>query len=324
MVNDPMVNNNTYHIPALLTETVEGLSIRPEGIYVDVTFGGGGHSRAIIQHLNTKGHLFSFDQDLDAYENAKCVPTTPSLIDDPRWSFVHANFRYLRNFMDYHGVTEIDGLLADLGVSFHHFDEAERGFSFRFPGPLDMRMNRQAQRSAADIVNTYEEENLARVLFIYGELRDSRRIAHRLVAARNAAPILTIEQLLTALGVRYTLTDGYIEVDQRQKKDLVCIMQALRIEVNDELGALREMLCAARDLLRPGGRIAILTYHSLEDRIVKNFLRSGNTDGEIQKDFYGNILTPFRLIEKGLTASAEEVERNPRSRSAKLRIAEKI
>lgn len=319
-----MVNNNTYHIPALLTETVEGLSIRPEGTYVDVTFGGGGHSRAIIQHLNTKGHLFSFDQDLDAYENAKCATTTPSLIDDPRWSFVHANFRYLRNFMDYHGVTEIDGLLADLGVSFHHFDEAERGFSFRFPGPLDMRMNRQAQRSAADIVNTYEEEDLARVLFIYGELRDSRRIAHRLVAARNAAPILTIEQLLTALGVRYTLTDGYIEVDQRQKKDLVCIMQALRIEVNDELGALREMLCAARDLLRPGGRIAILTYHSLEDRIVKNFLRSGNTDGEIQKDFYGNILTPFRLIEKGLTASAEEVERNPRSRSAKLRIAEKI
>lgn len=319
-----MVNNNTYHIPALLTETVEGLSIRPEGTYVDVTFGGGGHSRAIIQHLNTKGHLFSFDQDLDAYENAKCATTAPSLIDDPRWSFVHANFRYLRNFMDYHGVTEIDGLLADLGVSFHHFDEAERGFSFRFPGPLDMRMNRQAQRSAADIVNTYEEEDLARVLFIYGELRDSRRIAHRLVAARNAAPILTIEQLLTALGVRYTLTDGYIEVDQRQKKDLVCIMQALRIEVNDELGALREMLCAARDLLRPGGRIAILTYHSLEDRIVKNFLRSGNTDGEIQKDFYGNILTPFRLIEKGLTASAEEVERNPRSRSAKLRIAEKI
>lgn len=319
-----MVNNNTYHIPALLTETVEGLSIRPEGTYVDVTFGGGGHSRAIIQHLNTKGHLFSFDQDLDAYENVKCATTTPSLIDDPRWSFVHANFRYLRNFMDYHGVTEIDGLLADLGVSFHHFDEAERGFSFRFPGPLDMRMNRQAQRSAADIVNTYEEEDLARVLFIYGELRDSRRIAHRLVAARNAAPILTIEQLLTALGVRYTLTNGYIEVDQRQKKDLVCIMQALRIEVNDELGALREMLCAARDLLRPGGRIAILTYHSLEDRIVKNFLRSGNTDGEIQKDFYGNIITPFRLIEKGLTASAEEVERNPRSRSAKLRIAEKI
>ena len=322
MVNDQIVN--IYHIPALLTETVEGLSIRPEGTYVDVTFGGGGHSRVIIQHLNTKGHLFSFDQDLDAYENAKCATTTPSLIDDPRWSFVHANFRYLRNFMDYHGVTEIDGLLADLGVSFHHFDEAERGFSFRFPGPLDMRMNRQAQRSAADIVNTYEEEDLARVLFIYGELRDSRRIAHRLVSARNAAPILTIEQLLTALGVRYSLTDGYIEVDQRQKKDLVCIMQALRIEVNDELGALREMLCAARDLLRPGGRIAILTYHSLEDRIVKNFLRSGNTDGEIQKDFYGNILTSFRLIEKGLTASAEEVERNPRSRSAKLRIAEKI
>lgn len=310
-----MVNNNTYHIPALLTETVSGLSIRPDGIYVDVTFGGGGHSRAIIQNLNQSGHLFSFDQDLDALSNA---------IDDTRWTFIHSNFRYLSNFMDFHGVDAIDGLLADLGVSFHHFDEAERGFSFRFPGPLDMRMNRNALRSAADIVNTYTEEDLARVLYIYGELRDSRRIAHRLVVARAQAPVLTIEQLLTALGIRYTLTDGYIEVDQRQKKDLTCIMQALRIEVNDELGALREMLYAARDLLRPGGRIAILTYHSLEDRIVKNFLRSGNTEGTIEKDFYGNSLSPFRLIEKGLTASAEEVERNPRSRSAKLRIAEKL
>ena len=218
--------------------------------------------------------------------------------------------------MDYYGVAQIDGLLADLGVSFHHFDEAERGFSFRFNGPLDMRMNQQASLSAADIVNTYSEEDLARVLALYGEIKNAKPLAHRIIAAR---PITTTWDLLKALTGSTSL-----ELDPFHKKELTCVFQALRIEVNDELGALRDMLVAARDLLATGGRIAILTYHSLEDRIVKNFLRSGNLDGTIEKDFYGNILTPFKLIEKGLTASDEEVQRNPRARSAKLRVAEKI
>lgn len=286
-----------YHIPALLSETIEGLTIRPQGTYVDVTFGGGGHSRAILARLGEGGRLYSMDQDMDAYANR---------IEDERWHFVHGNFRYLGNFMDYYGVGEIDGLLADLGVSFHHFDEAERGFSFRFQGPLDMRMNQQGGKTAADVVNTYSEEDLARVLYLYGELKNSRPLARKLIGMR---PILTTEQLASVSQDKHVLT---------------CLFQALRIEVNDELSALREMLASARDLLKPGGRIAILTYHSLEDRIVKNFLRSGNLEGVIQKDFYGNIQTPFRLIEKGRVASAEEVERNPRARSAKLRIAEKL
>lgn len=322
------MTNQTYHIPALLTETIEGLHIQPDGTYVDVTFGGGGHSRAIIQNLNSNGHLFSFDQDLDAYRNEV---KAGALKDDDRWTFVHSNFRYLSNFMDYHGVSQIDGLLADLGVSFHHFDEAERGFSFRFAGPLDMRMNQQGGKTAADIVNEYDEERLARVLYIYGELKNSRQLARKIISRR---PILRTEELVGAVLQRALLTspkgdgpmtDGDIlDIPTKAKGELTLVFQALRMEVNDELGALREMLVAARDLLRPGGRIAILTYHSLEDRIVKNFLRSGNLEGEIEKDFYGNIQTPFRLIEKGLSASAEEIERNPRSRSAKLRIAEKI
>lgn len=264
--------------------------------------------------------------------------------EDKRWQFVHGNFRYLRNFMDYYGVTEIDGLLADLGVSFHHFDEAERGFSFRFAGPLDMRMNREGGRTAADIVNTYSEEDLTRVFRIYGEMNNAKAVAQRIVRQRENAPILRTEQLTTMLtlpqapsrrgisalsatsdgnGLKIS-PSGEVEVPAWAKKDLARMFQALRIEVNDELGALREMLLAARELLRPGGRIAILTYHSLEDRIVKNFLRSGNLDGTIEKDFYGNILTPFRVIEKGATASEKEVERNPRARSAKLRVAEKL
>lgn len=245
--------------------------------------------------------------------------------EDKRWQFVHGNFRYLRNFMDYYGVTEIDGLLADLGVSFHHFDEAERGFSFRFAGPLDMRMNREGGRTAADIVNTYSEEDLTRVFRIYGEMSNAKAVAQRIVRQRENAPILRTEQLVECVmrNVQCAMCDGLIEVPAWAKKDLARMFQALRIEVNDELGALREMLLAARELLRPGGRIAILTYHSLEDRIVKNFLRSGNLDGTIEKDFYGNILTPFQVIEKGATASEEEVERNPRARSAKLRVAEK-
>ena len=289
-----------YHIPALLKETIEGLNIRPEGTYVDVTFGGGGHSRAILGRLGGNGTLYSFDRDMDAYTNAP---------DDPRWHFVHSDFRYLKNFMDYYGVTAIDGLLADLGVSFHHFDSAERGFSFRFDGPLDMRMNNTGGRTAADIVNTASEDDLARVLYIYGELKNSRQIARRIVAARGKEAITRTSQLAEIAG--------------GDKKVLTLVFQALRIEVNDELGSLREMLQAAAGLLKSGGRIAVLTYHSLEDRIVKNFLRSGNIDGKVEKDFYGNIITPFILIEKGLCASEEEVAENPRARSAKLRIAEK-
>lgn len=333
---------NVYHIPAMLRETIEGLNIQPDGTYVDVTFGGGGHSRAIMAELGEKGRLFSFDQDMDAYHNAQCVMhnaqcTSPvplkegetrtgiSLLDDSRWQFVHSNFRYLRNFMDYYGVEQIDGLLADLGVSFHHFDEAERGFSFRFAGPLDMRMNQSARRNAADIVNTYSEEDLARVLYLYGEMRNGRQMARAIVREREKAPITRTEQLVQCVmrNAQCVMQNGEIEVPTMMKKDMARLFQALRMEVNDELGALREMLVAARDLLKPGGRIAVLTYHSLEDRLVKNFLRSGNLEGTIEKDFYGNILTPFKLMEKGLTASEEEVEHNPRSRSAKLRVAEK-
>ena len=297
--------SEVYHIPALLSQTIEGLNIKPDGIYVDVTFGGGGHSRAILEA--GAGKLYSFDQDMDALQNA---------IDDPRWQFVHGNFRFLANFMDYLGVNEIDGLIADLGVSFHHFDEAARGFSFRFDGPLDMRMNQKSGRTAADIVAGYSEEDLSRVLALYGELKNARQLAHKLIQAKPE----TTDGLVKAIYGNVSAEN----LDPRRKKELTCIFQALRIEVNDELGALREMLTAARDLLKPGGRIAILTYHSLEDRIVKNFLRSGNLEGEIHKDFYGNIITPFRIIEKGLTASEEEVSRNPRARSAKLRVAEKI
>ena len=299
--------SSVYHIPAMLNETIQALNIRPDGIYVDVTLGGGGHSREILKHL-TSGTLYSLDQDQEAINNQTNIPAN--------WKLIHTNFRYLTNFMDYLGVAQIDGLLADLGVSFHHFDEAERGFSFRFNGPLDMRMNQQATQTAADIVNTYSEEDLTHVLALYGELKNAKPLARKII---NARPIITTWDLLKALT-----GDTTLELDPFRKKELTCVFQALRIEVNDELGALRDMLLAARELLAPQGRIAILTYHSLEDRIVKNFLRSGNLDGTIEKDFYGNMLTPFKLIEKGLTASDEEVERNPRARSAKLRVAEKI
>ena len=319
MVNDSMVN--AYHIPAMLAETIEGLNIQPDGVYVDVTFGGGGHSRAIMKDLHDGGQLFSFDQDADALSNA---------IDDPRWTFVHSNFRYLRNWMDYYGIEEIDGLLADLGVSFHHFDCPERGFSFRFSAPLDMRMNQTAKRTAADIVNSYSEEELAQIFYLYGELKNGRAIAKNICRARTRKAIERTEDLVGAalkLSVESLklreVESGELEVPTNAKKDMARLFQALRIEVNDEMGALREMLVAARDLLKPGGRIAILTYHSLEDRLVKNFLRSGNLEGTIEKDFYGNNLSPFTLIEKGREASEEEVARNPRSRSAKLRIAEK-
>ena len=345
--------NEIYHIPAMLRETIQGLNIQPDGLYVDVTFGGGGHSRAILEELDSRfasrdsefgsresrvGKLYSFDQDLDAYENAmrSDFGNRESGIErrDSRyshWQFVHSNFRYLRNFMDYYGVEQVDGLLADLGVSFHHFDCPERGFSFRFSAPLDMRMNQTGGKTAADILNTYSEEDLARVLYIYGELKNSRQIAKKIVKARGQKAIERTEELVeVVMGKTPSVPlqggkDGQeLDIPAGAKKDLARLFQALRIEVNDEMGALREMLLAAKDLLKPGGRIVILTYHSLEDRMVKNFLRSGNLEGKIEKDFYGNILSPFKVIEKGLTASEEEVERNPRARSAKLRVAEKI
>ncbi len=333
--------DEVYHIPAMLQETIKGLAIRPDGVYVDVTFGGGGHSRAIMKDLHDGGKLFSFDQDIEAFENVQnsTIPGTEEgtrLTDDARWTFVHSNFRYLRNWMDYYGVTQIDGLLADLGVSFHHFDCPERGFSFRFSAPLDMRMNQTAKRTAADIVNGYSEEELTKILYLYGELKNGRGIAKNICRARAQKPIERTEDLVAAsLKLKaeslmlkevgeLSVESGELNIPTNAKKDLARLFQALRIEVNDEMGALREMLVAARDLLKPGGRIAILTYHSLEDRLVKNFLRSGNLEGTIEKDFYGNNLSPFELIEKGREASEEEVERNPRARSAKLRIAEKL
>ena len=300
--------DTAYHIPALLTETIDSLKITPDGTYIDLTFGGGGHSRAILDKITGKGKLYSLDQDIDAYNNVLATKDNP-FMSNPRWQFVHGNFRYLSQFADYYGIAGADGILADLGVSFHHFDTAERGFSFRFDGALDMRMNRSGGQTAADIINTYEEQQLATVLYTYGEIKSARAIARRICEARQKQPVTTTEQLAAIAG--------------EDKKLLTLVFQALRIEVNDELGALREMLLSSLSLLKQGGRIAILTYHSLEDRIVKNFLRSGNLEGEIEKDFYGNPLTPFTIIEKGLTAKKEEVERNPRSRSAKLRVAEK-
>ena len=323
--------NEIYHIPAMLRETILGLNIQPDGLYVDVTCGGCGHSRAILEAMRregdeAKGKLYSFDQDLDALSNAK----QSGMDKHENWQFVHSNFRYLRNFMDYYGVKQIDGLLADLGVSFHHFDCPERGFSFRYSAPLDMRMNQTGGKTAADILNTYSEEDLARVLYIYGELKTAKPLAKRIVKIREHSPITRTEDLVSiVLGNKAIRLEAKGEVQELDvpaaaKKDMAKVFQALRIEVNDEMGALREMLLAARDLLKPGGRIAILTYHSLEDRIVKNFLRSGNLEGTIEKDFYGNILTPFKVLEKGLTASEEEVERNPRARSAKLRVAQRV
>ena len=293
-----------YHIPAMLSEVLDGLRIdknKPQ-IFVDATFGGGGHSRGIISRMGEQSRLFGIDQDMDAYANRS---------DDGRFTFVRSNFRYMANFMDYYGVQQVDGILADLGVSFHHFDVAERGFSFRYDAPLDMRMNARQTLSAADVVNNYSEEELARVLYLYGEFRESRAIAHQIAVKRSAQAIQTTQQLQDSIRLK-------------DKQDYARLFQALRIEVNDELGALRELLQSATQLLAPGGRLVILTYHSLEDRIVKNFMRSGNTEGTIEKDFYGNPLTPFRVIEKGRTASPEEVANNPRARSAKLRVAEKI
>lgn len=297
-----------YHIPVMLNECMEGLAIKPDGVYVDVTFGGGGHSREILSRLGKKGTLYGFDQDADAENN---IP------EDDRFVFVRSNFRYLSNFMRFHGETEIDGLLADLGVSSHHFDDKDRGFSFRFQGMLDMRMNTRAGKTAADILNTYTEEALSTLFYLYGELKNSRKLASVIVKARETKPLETIDEFLA-------LITPYIGKD-KEKKMLAQVFQALRIEVNDEMCALREMLQQAMRLLKPGGRLVVMTYHSLEDRLVKNFFKSGNFEGTISQDFFGNIQSPFRLINnKVITPSSEEVEVNPRSRSAKLRIAEKL
>ena len=298
----------TYHVSVLLNESVGGLDIQPDGIYVDVTFGGGGHSREILRRLGPGGRLFGIDQDEDAEKN---------IVGDQRFTFVRSNFRYLKQWMRYYGVEQIDGLLADLGVSSHHFDDPERGFSFRFDeAALDMRMNKRAGMTAADVVNGYTEEQLADVFYLYGELKQARRIAAALVKARQQAPITTIGQLLKSTE--------QIFAREREKKEVTKLFQALRIEVNHEMAALREMLLGACRLLRPGGRLSVITYHSLEDRIVKNVMRSGNAEGRVEQDFYGRIQSPLHLIyNRVITPSAEELEQNPRSRSAKLRIAEK-
>ncbi|WP_347719714.1 16S rRNA (cytosine(1402)-N(4))-methyltransferase RsmH [uncultured Alloprevotella sp.] len=298
-----------YHIPVLLKESVDGLQISPEGIYVDVTFGGGGHSREILSRLGSKGHLYSFDQDADAEQN---IPA-----DEQKFTFVRSNFRYLRNWMRYYGVEGIDGLLADLGVSSHHFDDESRGFSFRFDAPLDMRMNERDGLTAADVCNRYSEEELARLFWLYGELKNGRRLANTIVKGRADHPIATVNDLIT-------LVRPLIGAN-REKKDMAKVFQALRIEVNHEMEALHDMLDAAINCLKPGGRLVVLTYHSLEDRMVKNYMRSGNAEGKVEEDFFGNRLSPLRPVNnKVIIPDADEQERNPRSRSAKLRIAEKV
>ncbi len=297
----------TYHVPVLMKDSVDGLNISSGGIYVDVTFGGGGHSREILSRLDADGHLYSFDQDADAEKN---------IINDGRLTFVRSNFRYLKNWMRYYGVDYIDGLLADLGVSSHHFDDESRGFSFRFDAPLDMRMNKRDGTTAADVVNTYDEERLADVFYLYGELKNSRKIAAALVKARATRKIATTQDFIGAVESLFRR--------EREKKDMAKLFQALRIEVNNEMTALKEMLKAATELLRPGGRLSVITYHSLEDRIVKNVMKTGNPEGKMKQDFYGRVETPFVLINnKVITPGEEELENNPRSRSAKLRIAEK-
>ena len=301
------MNEAVYHIPALLEECLNGLNIKPDGTYVDVTFGGGGHSRAIVQRLSPLGHLYGMDQDIDAWRNR---------IDDPRFTFVLSNFAYLTNFMRYYGVDGVDGILADLGVSFHHFDDSQRGFSFRFDGQLDMRMNRSASLDARQIVATDTEEQLAQVLYLYGELKQSRQLARAIVRARAERAIDTTLQLIEVIR-------PLIRPNQ-EKKELAQVFQALRIEVNHEIDALKHLLQSSLDVLRPGGRLVVITYHSLEDRLVKNFMRSGNIEGQVVKDFYGRVLSPLRPVNnKVITPSDDEVERNPRSRSAKLRIAQK-
>jgi 16S rRNA (cytosine1402-N4)-methyltransferase len=297
-----------YHVPVMLQECMDGLAIKPAGIYVDVTFGGGGHSAEILRRMGDGGRLFGFDQDADAEAN---IP------NDPRFTFVRGNFRYLYNFARYYEMNgKVDGLLADLGVSWHDFDEKERGFSFRFDGALDMRMNARSGKTAADVVNTLSVDALADLLRLYGEVKNARSVATAIVKARDKSPLETTAQLADVL-------QPFCGRD-KEKKFLAQVFQALRIEVNDELQALREMLEQTLEVLKPGGRLVVMTYHSLEDRLVKNFMKSGNIEGHLEKDFYGNLQSPIRMIGKVTVPSDEEMVHNPRSRSAKLRIAEKI
>lgn len=296
----------TYHIPALLRASIEGLNIKPDGIYVDATFGGGGHSRAILNKLGPEGHLYGFDRDRDALANSP---------DDPRFTFVHSDFRYIENFLHYHGVEKVDGILADLGVSFHHFDSAERGFSFRSDAPLDMRMNRSGGKTAAELLNEYSKEDIERLLRSYTDLKRPGAIAAAIVKARESAPIETTFGLTEAVK-------GLMN-PRSEKKDLAQVFQAIRIEVNGEMDALRGLLEESLRVLKPGGRLAVITYHSIEDRMVKNFIRSGNAEGKLDKDLYGNVSTPWRAVTRSpIVPDSAETEANPRSRSAKLRVAE--
>lgn len=301
---------DAYHIPVLLHESIDGMNIHPDSICVDVTFGGGGHSREILSRLGDKGHLYAFDQDEDAIKNIE-----PS----NKFTFIRSNFRYLKNFIKYHNIDGVDAILADLGVSSHHFDAEDRGFSFRFEdSDLDMRMNRKGGKTAAQILNTYTEEKLADVFYLYGELKQSRRIASVIVKTRKEKPYKKTSDLLATLN-------SFVGRGEKEKKILAQAFQALRIEVNEEMEVLKEMLEQALDILKPGGRLSVITYHSLEDRIVKNFFKTGNFEGKVEKDFFGNFETPFKLINnKVITPSKDEEERNPRSRSAKLRVAEKV
>lgn len=302
-----MTKEMTYHIPVLLKESIDGMNIRPDGTYVDVTFGGGGHSQYILSKLGDTGRLLGFDQDEDAEKN---------IVDDKRFTFIRSNFRYLHNFLRYEHAEKVDAILADLGVSSHHLDDSERGFSFRFDGKLDMRMNKRAGVTAADILNTYEEEKLASVFHLYGELKNSRKLASVIVKARDNHRIETTEEFLTLIRPLFGR--------EREKKELAKVFQALRIEVNEEMEALKEMLYAATEALKPGGRLVVITYHSLEDRIVKNMMKTGNAEGKVEQDFFGNIQSPYTLVNnKVIIPDENEQQRNPRSRSAKLRIAQK-
>ncbi|MBQ8865280.1 MAG: 16S rRNA (cytosine(1402)-N(4))-methyltransferase RsmH [Bacteroidaceae bacterium] len=299
-----------YHVPVLLKETVDGLDIKPGGIYVDLTFGGGGHSREILRRLQGTGHLYSFDQDQDAQQGAR------SMENEGNFTFIRSNFRFLRNWMLYYGHEQVDGILADLGVSSHHLDEEGRGFSFRFDAPLDMRMNQRAKLTAQRIIADYSEEALSDILYLYGELKNSRRIASAIVKARQQQPVTTTKELVEVLRPLM----GY----DREKKDLARVFQALRIEVNGEMLALRQMLAATTEVLRPGGRLSILTYHSLEDRMVKNIVKAGNIEGKVVTDLFGCSNAPLEAVNRSvITPSAEEQNSNPRSRSAKLRVAKK-
>lgn len=302
-----MGDGDVYHVPVLLKQSVDGLVTDPDGVYVDATFGGGGHSREIVSRLGGNGHLYGFDQDQDTMKN---------IIEDPRFTFVYSNFRYMRNFMRWYGHDKVNGILADLGVSWHHFDDSSRGFSFRFDGPIDMRMNQKEGMTAADVLNGYPEEKLASLFYLYGELQNGRQLAQAIGRKRQNTRIETVSMLMDT--VRPVIGR------EREKKEMAKVFQALRMEVNHEVDALREMLLSTVDLLVPDGRLVVITYHSIEDRMVKNLIKSGNIEGEVMTDFYGNRLIPFRQVCKPVLPDFREQERNPRSRSAKLRIASKV